>query len=365
MPEQAGEKSQEATPHRREELRQQGHVARSQDFASALLLLLGLIALGLTAGRLIDFLGSLTRRQLGGQQWVAGGQGWLALDADSAVAQYNRLMTELAEAVLPLLAMVFVAGVVVNLMQVGFMFLPEKAAPDLSRIDPLQGLRRIFSLNNIMRLVFGILKIAVLAAVAGVCLYGQRHNILGMTGMSVPQIAASLCGLLFWTAVKMAIALVLLAMLDYGFQLWKYERDIRMTPQEIREELKNLEGNPQVIARRRHVQRQLALTRISHAVPKADVVITNPTEIAVAIQYVPEKMAAPIVVAKGAGVVAERIRKLAIEHGIPIVEKPPLARALYKEVEVNQPIPQDKYAAVAEVLAYVYQLKGKPIPTAN
>ena len=227
MPEQAGDKSQEATPHRREELRQQGQVARSQDFASALLLLLGLIALGLTAGKLIDFLGSLTQRQLGGQQWGVPGQQWLATDADSVVAQYNRLLAELAEAVLPLLAMVFVAGVVVNLMQVGFMFLPEKAAPDLSRIDPLQGLRRIFSLSNVMRLVFGILKIAVLAAVAGVCLYGQRHNILGMTGMSVPQIAASLCGLLFWTAVKMAIALVLLALLDWGFQLWKYERDIR------------------------------------------------------------------------------------------------------------------------------------------
>ncbi len=358
MPEQSGDKSQEATPHRREELRQQGHVARSQDFASALLLLLGLIALGLTAGGLIDFLGRLTRRQLGGGPW-------LTTDVDSAIAQWNSLMADLAGAVLPLLLMVFAAGVVVNLVQVGFMFLPEKAAPDLRRIDPLQGLRRIFSLTNMMRLVFGILKIAVLAAVAGMCLYGERHNILAMGGMSVPQIASYLCSVLFWTAVKMAGALVLLAALDYGFQLWKYERDIRMTPQEIREELKNLEGNPQVIARRRQVQRQLALTRISHAVPKADVVLTNPTEIAVAIQYVPEKMAAPIVVAKGAGIVAERIRKLAIQHGIPIVEKPVLARALYKEVEVNQPIPQDKYAAVAEVLAYVYQLKGKPIPAPN
>lgn len=356
MPEQSGDKSQEATPHRREELRQQGHVARSQDLASALLLLLGLVALGLMAGTLIDYLGGLARRQL-------GGTAWLTVDADFALAQWNRSMAELAGALLPLLAMICAAGVLVNLTQVGFMFLPEKAAPDLSRIDPLQGVRRIFSLTNVVRLVFGILKIVVLAAVAGVCLYSQRHTILGISGMSVPEIGALLCGVLFWTAVKMGIALVLLAAVDYGFQLWKYQRDIRMTPQEIREELKNLEGNPQVIARRRHVQRQLALTRIAHAVPKADVVITNPTEIAVAIQYVPEKMAAPIVVAKGAGVVAERIRKLAIQHGIPIVEKPHLARALYKEVEVNQPIPHDKYAAVAEVLAYVYQLKGKPIPT--
>ena len=209
MPEQSGDKSQEATPHRREELRQQGHVARSQDFSSALLLLLGLIALGLTAGGLIDFLGRLTRRQL-------GGQAWLSADVDSALAQWNRLMAELAGAVLPLLLMILAAGVVVNLMQVGFMFLPEKAAPDLRRIDPLQGLSRIFSLTNVVRLVFGLLKIGVLAAVAGVCLYGERHNILAMTGMSAPQIASYLCGVLFWTAVKMAVALVLLAVLGYG-----------------------------------------------------------------------------------------------------------------------------------------------------
>ena len=127
--------------------------------------------------------------------------------------------------------------------------------------------------------------------------------------------------------------------------------------------MKNLEGNPQVVARRRQVQRQLALNRIPAAVPKADVIITNPTELAVAVQYDAETMAAAIVVAKGAGVVAQRIRNLAFRHGIPVVEKKPLAQALYREVDINHPIPQDKYAAVAEVLAYVYQLKGKTIPS--
>jgi flagellar biosynthetic protein FlhB len=137
-----------------------------------------------------------------------------------------------------------------------------------------------------------------------------------------------------------------------------------MTTQEVREEMKDLQGDPQIIARRRAVQRQLVLNRLSTAVPKADVVVTNPTELAVAIQYDPEEMAAPIVVAKGAGVVAQRIRKLALEHDIPVVEKKPLARALYKDVDVNHPIPNALYAAVAEVLAYVYQLKGKSIKQA-
>ena len=168
--------------------------------------------------------------------------------------------------------------------------------------------------------------------------------------------------ILLGTTMKIGVALFILAILDYGFQRWKHEQDLRMTPQEMREEMKNLEGNPQMIARRRQVQRQLATQRLSAAVPKADVVITNPTELAVAIQYDPLAMAAPIVVAKGAGVIAQRIRELAMQNGIPIVEKKPLARALYKHVKIDHPIPPDKYAAVAEVLAYVYQLKGKKIP---
>ena len=171
--------------------------------------------------------------------------------------------------------------------------------------------------------------------------------------------------MLIWTGIKIGVALLVLSILDYGFQRWKYERDLRMTPQEMREEMKNLEGNPQMIARRRQMHRQMAMHRLADAVPKADVVITNPTELAVAIQYLPETMAAPIVVAKGAGMIAQRIRELALAAGIPVVEKKPLAQALYRHVDIEHPIPQDKYAAVAEVLAYVYQLKGKKIPGAQ
>ena len=136
-----------------------------------------------------------------------------------------------------------------------------------------------------------------------------------------------------------------------------------MTHQEVREEMKNLQGDPQIVARRRSVQRQMVLNRIASSVPKADVVVTNPTELAVAIQYEPEEMAAPIVVAKGAGVVAQRIRRLALEHNIPIIERKPLAQLLYKDVDIGRAIPAQSYAVVAEVLAYVYQLKGKKLPT--
>jgi flagellar biosynthetic protein FlhB len=356
MPEHDGEKSQEPTPHRRQQAREQGQVAKSQDLGSAVLLLLGLVCLMVLGGGLVDFLGEYCRRQL-------GGDAWLSADPDFTVTEWNQTLFALGRTVLPIFAVLLLAAVGVNVLQIGFLFLPEKLMPDLTRLDPIKGIRRLFSLSNVVRLAFGIFKILVIAAVAFVSLYQQRDTILGLSRMAVPEIAQYLVQILLWTSAKIGLALLVLALLDYGFQRWKHEQDIRMTPREMREEMKNLEGNPEVIARRRQVQRQLALTRLSEAVPKADVVISNPTELAVALQYEPETMAAPIVVAKGAGVLAQRIRRLALEHGIPVVEKKPLAQALYRDVEVNQPIPEDKYAAVAEVLAYVYQLQGKKIPS--
>ncbi len=268
----------------------------------------------------------------------------------------------LAGCMLPILGLLMFTGIAANFLQVGFLFLPEKLAPDLMRLDPLRGFARLFSLPSLVRLVMGLLKMALVAGVAYAVLYGQREKILGLAAMSTAEIAGYLTQVLIWTSLKIALALLLLAVLDYGFQWWKHEQDLRMTTQEVREELKNLEANPQMAARRKQVQRQLAMHRISTAVPKADAVITNPTELAIAIQYDPKTMAAPIVVAKGAGLIAARIRKLALENGIPILERKPLAQALYREVELNHPIPADKFAAVAEVLAYVYQLKGKKIP---
>jgi flagellar biosynthesis protein FlhB len=356
MPEQSGDKSQEATPHRRQQAREEGQVAKSQDLGSAVLLMAGLLILLMTGPQLVDFFGGYTTRQL-------GGEAWLSADLDFAVNQWISIVSMLAKYLLPILGLVMLAAIGSNLMQVGFLFLPDKIALDLTRIDPLKGLGRIFSLTNGVHLLFGIFKIAVIAGVAYVSLWNQRDKILGLSGLSIVEIALFMLQILLWTALKIAGALLILALLDYGFQWWKHEQDLKMTSQEIREEMKNMEGNPQIIARRKQVQRQLAMNRISTIVPKADVVITNPTELAVAIQYDPENMAAPIVVAKGAGIVAQRIRTLALKHGIPIVEKKPLAQALYREVDINHPIPQEKYAAVAEILAYVYQLKGKTIPS--
>ena len=356
MAEHEGDKTQDPTPHRRQQAREQGQVAKSQDLGSALLLMAALLLLLALGGRVVDFIGDCGRRQL-------GGEAWLSADASFVVNQWARVVLGLGKVVLPIFGILMLAGIAANLMQIGFLFLPEKLLPDITRLDPLKGFGRIFSLASFVHLMFGIFKIALIGAVAYVCLWNQKDAILGLTGRSVPEIAAFVPETLLWIAIKIAFALVVLALLDYGFQWWKHEQDLRMTTQEIREEMKNLEGNPQVISRRKQVQRQLAMSRLSTAVPKADVVITNPTELAVAIQYDPEEMAAPVVVAKGAGEVAKRIRKLALENDVPVVEKKPLAQALYRDVDIGKPIPAEKYAAVAEVLAYVYQLKGKTIPT--
>ncbi len=358
MPSPEGDKSQEPTPHRRQQAREEGQVAKSQDLSSAVLLLLGLMVLMALGGGLIDFLGMLTQRQLGTVQH-------LNIDAEGAVDMLNNVMAPLGWRMLPIMAAMLFVAVAANVLQVGFLFLPSKLAMDITRLDPIKGAGRLFSLRNVVRLLFGIFKIAVIAAVALASLYAERDAILGLTSLAVPQATYFLVHILLWTSIKIGGALLILALIDFAFQKWKHEQDLRMTPQEVHEEMKNLEGNPLVLSRRRQVQRELAKQRLEGAVPKADVVVTNPTELAVAIQYEPATMAAPIVVAKGAGVLAQRIRQLAIEKGIPIVERKPLAQALYREVEVNKPVPEDKYAAVAEVLAYVYQLKGKRIPGAS
>jgi flagellar biosynthesis protein FlhB len=355
MADSAFDKSQDATPHRRQQAREEGQVAQSPDLASAAVLIAGLVILLILGGQLVDFFGRLARYQLGGESW-------LEIDSSFIVAHTNAVLLELAQSLGPILGLMLLAGVIAHVLQTGLLWAPERIMPDMERINPLSGFQRMFSLSSAVRLAMGLFKVLIVSLVAFWSLYHRRDEILGVAALDMWQIAAFVVDITLWTSLKIAMALFVLAVLDYGYQRWKYERDLRMTPQEVREEMKNLQGDPQVTARRRQVQRQLALHRISSAVPKADVVVTNPTELAVAIQYDAATMNAPIVLAKGAGVVAARIRRLALEHNIPVLERKPLAQALYKEVDINRPIPDKMYAAVAELLAYVYQLKNKPLP---
>ena len=343
MADSSGDKKHLATDKRRRQAREQGQVVRSQDLTSAALLLSALAVLWMLgapaaehlAGAMADAL-SVPRVQ--------------PLDPADAT---NWMMTSagrLGLATVPMLIAMLIAGVLVNVTQTGLVLSPAKVMPKLSNISPLSGAKRILSVQGIARLGFGLFKVVVIAAVASAALRHYRDPILTLASLSVPQIASTLFRCLMGTCVWIGAALFILAIFEYAFQKWKHEKDLMMSDQELRDELKETEGDPQVAARRKQVQRQMMMQRAESEVPKADVVVSNPTELAIAIQYDPLAMPAPIVVAKGAGVLAQKIRRVALENGVPVVERKPLAQVLYKTVEVGDVVPAEQYQEVAEVL---------------
>jgi flagellar biosynthesis protein FlhB len=357
MAESSGEKSFDATPYRREQAREKGQVPYSQDLGSALLLLAG-------TGLLQYFGPSIGNAVTGVFRRFFESPFDLQADESTIYALGGELSLQFIVVVAPLLALLMLAGIVVSVAQVGFLFVPDKAQPDWSRVNPLQGFQRLFSMQGVARLGFGLFKVAIVSVVGVAVLWRRATQVAESIELDAGALLLLIVDSSFEVCYWIGGALLLLALGDYLFQYWKHEQDLKMTSQEVREEMRNLQGNPEIQQRRRQVQRQMAMARIRTAVPKADVVVTNPTELAVALRYDPATMAAPVVVAKGAGVLAQRIRRLALEAGVPIVERKPLAQLLYKQVNVNRAVPIDSYAAVAEVLAYVYQLQGKkpPVP---
>jgi flagellar biosynthesis protein FlhB len=254
MPDYAGEKTLEPTPHRRQQARREGHVAKSQDLGSAAMLLLGLGILMMLGGGLAGYLVEYCRSQL-------GGQAWLRVDKDFVVGQWNGTLWSMGRYLLPILGLLCLAGVAVNVLQIGFLFLPQKLAFDPGRLDPLAGLRRIFSAAALVHLGFGVVKLIVISAVACAVLYNEREALLGLSALAPPALAGQMAQILLGTAMKVGAALLVLAMLDYAYQRWRHEQDLKMTPQELREELRNLEGDPQLNARRKQTQHDLAAGR--------------------------------------------------------------------------------------------------------
>lgn len=355
MSEEFGEKTHEATPYRRQKAREEGQVVKSQDLASAGMLVAGLLVLWYTGGAMSVFIGRITQDHLGSEAWIT-------IDQQTVVHRLASLGFDLSKSLAPMLGLFFLAAFLVHFGQIGFLYLPGKLALDFERINPLQNYKRIISITSVVHLGLGMLKIGLIAGVAAWSLWGERGRLMNLTDLSSAELGRYLFDVMLWTSLKIGGALLLLAIFDYGFLYWKHEQDLRMTTQEMREEMKSQQGDPQVASRRKAVQRQLVMNRLTSTVPKADVIVTNPTELAIALQYDPETMAAPLVIAKGAGVLAQRIRRLALENNVPVVERKELARTLYANVDLNQAVPAEQYAAVAEVVRYVYQLKGKKLP---
>ncbi len=355
MAETSGDKTHQATPYRRRKAREEGQVAKSQDLASAIVLLGAIVSIMWLGQGMARTVATLFERQLGTVPELA----W---DRDAFLAQASILLGLVARATLPYLGTLLLIAAGAHLGQAGWLFVPQKLAPEWSRISPWRGIVRVVSMSNAVRLVLGMAKVVAVGMAAAGSIYYQRNEIVGLGTLAFRQQCVQIVDVLLSTSLHAAVVLLLLAVLDYAYQRWKFEQDLRMTTQEMRDEYKMLQGDPQIAARRKQVQRQIAESRLAVAVPKADVVVTNPTELAIALQYDPQTMEAPVVLAKGAGHLAARIRRMALEQGVPIVERKELARALYRHVDVNRPIPAQHYAAVAEVLKYVYELKGKTLP---
>ncbi|HUR84815.1 MAG TPA: flagellar biosynthesis protein FlhB [Solirubrobacteraceae bacterium] len=346
------ERTEPATPRRREEARERGQVVRSADLSSAVVLLAAVLALRFLGKSMIGGLFASVTTVLGG---LAAADG----EPENLLLHFGGALGAVALGFLPFVGIIVAAALAVNLGQVGFLFTTRPLMPDLDRIDPVSGLGRIFSLRGLVRLAGGLLKLAAVALVVGWTLWVERVRLVELSGRGFELVGGVAADLMLSLSLRAALALLVLAVFEYAFQKWEFERNLRMSKREIREELKRFEGDPRIRERRRAVQQQLALQRMLLGVPGATVVITNPTHLAVAVRY-EQSMDAPVVVAKGAETLALRIRESALENDVPIVERKDLARALYRSVDVGQVVPADLYRGVAEILAFVYRLKGLP-----
>ena len=344
------EKTEQATPKRREESRRKGQVARNAELSSLAILVSGLLAM--------LSLGSYVYDNLTGFMVSMFTDGFsVQLNAMNLPTYLMTWAASYVRIVLPFVALLVAAALAINYAQVGVIFTVTPLEPKANRISPLTGLKRIFSSRGLVELAKGLFKVAVVTVITYWTIAGEMNNLIALVDSGVPQILVSSTSVLMTLGFRICIVLLLLAILDYAFQRWDYEKNLRMTRHEVREELKQQEGDPQIRARVRSLQRELAQKRMMDDVGQADVVVTNPTHVAVALSYAPEESAAPVVVAKGQRLIAEKIKELARLAGVPLVENKPLARALFKAVRIGDEIPEDLFKAVAEVLAFVFQLR--------
>jgi flagellar biosynthetic protein FlhB len=350
-----GEPTEDATPKRRREAREEGNIARSQDAASAILLLGGVLVLSATIKPFLGSLASMLEKSLVGDHVASG------IRPEEVVEVLVPPFIEAFLAGLPLVLGATVIGILAHLWQVGFMASNKALEPKFERLNPVSGFGRIFGMQGVIKTAMDILKVVVVGWIAWSLGTGILPQIVALPEVGLLRGFEEIGSMGLTLALQAGSALIVLGILDYAVQRFKYERDLRMTKQQVKEEFKESDGDPEVKQRRMKIARQLATQRLQTAVPKADVIVTNPEHISVAIQYDAATMAAPRIVAMGADEIAFRIRQIAMKHNIPIVERKPLARALFAKARVGQEIPADHYKAVAEILAYVYRLKGKAV----
>jgi flagellar biosynthetic protein FlhB len=344
------ERTEEPTPKRIEDARKKGQIARSRELNTMAMLLLGAVGLISMGPFMIARMEDLFRIGLS-QQRDALFDPWTMIDVFSISIMQGVAL------VIPFMMIMLLTALLAPLALGGWSFSVEALGPKFEKLNPLKGLKRIFALRGLVELLKALAKFLLIGGVGAFLLIRNMPRFNGLAYETVPQALAHAGSILGWSFLLLSLSLLVIAAIDVPFQIWDHAKNLKMTRQEIKDEYKTTEGKPEVKAQIRRMQQELAQGRMMAEVPKADVVITNPTHFAVALKYDAKNMRAPRVVAKGADLIASQIRTVATAHRIPIFEAPPLARAIYYSTDINQEVPAGLYLAVAQVLAYVYQLR--------
>lgn len=346
----AGEKTEKATPKKRQDTRKKGQVAKSQDVNTAIVLLSVFLTLYIMGEKMLESLLNIYRYTF--QNFLG-----LTISSENVYAIFIELLMQIVYVLAPVMVIALIAAVAANFIQFGFLFSTEPIQPKLEKLNPIKGFKRIFSLRAIVEFFKSSLKIICVGFVVFSVLWLRKEEILSLSLLSAGKGLATIAGLTAQMGMISAIVLLFLSILDYLYQRYDFEKNIRMSKQDIKDEFKNTEGDPLIKSRIKQRQREMATRRMMQEIPGADVVITNPTHYAVALKYEESKFDAPYVVAKGADYIAQKIKYIAKENNVVIVENRPLARALYEQTEIGDEIPEEFFKAVAEILAYVYKTK--------
>jgi flagellar biosynthetic protein FlhB len=345
------ERTESATPKRLEEARRRGQIPRSRDLSTAAVMMTGGAALYFLGGQLGSNLRGMMMRGL----TLSRDQ---ALDESQIVPTLAGTAGDALFACIPLFGLVVLAALLAPLALGGWNFSTEALMPKFNRLNPLEGFKRMFSTRSMVELGKALAKFGVVGFIAVIVLWNDAAELMALGREPATSAIVHAMQLAGQGLIAVSAGLLLIAGVDVPYQIWQHAKQLKMTRQEVRDEMKESEGSPEIKGRIRQVQQQLARQRMMQDVPKADVVVTNPTHFAVALKYDDKRMRAPIVVAKGVDLIAARIREIATENQVPIFEAPPLARVLYRNVDIGQEIPSSVYVAVAQVLTYVFQLKA-------
>lgn len=345
------EKSEDPTSKKQEESRKKGQLPRSKELTTFFGLLMAIIGIMIFAADLIEVITSIMKTNFSVERAVL-------FDKNQLMLHFKPELSNMLKALIPLFLLLVITVILSSSLLGGFNFSSQAMGFKFNKMNPLKGMKKIFGTQGLVELIKSIFKIGLLGAIAVFFLWQARFELSGLSQEPFPGAFLHAMELISWQFLLVTLGMIVVVLIDVPYQIWTHTQQLKMTKQEVKDESKNTEGNPEIKGRQRQLQRDMAMQRMMGDVPKADVIITNPTHFSVALQYDPEGTGAPVMLAKGADLVALQIRNVAQAHEIPILEVPPLSRAIYYSVEIGDEIPAGLYVAVAQILAYIFQLKN-------